>query len=88
MIMCLNITKTFPIIIKSHLDTLNAYFGVQNDKVRTRSRLGNSNGNQQPKTQRVIEHASEFMPLAELITMAGVQAMIREMLDEQMEKTI
>ena len=45
--------------------------------VRTRSGLGNANGNHQPEPQ-VIERSLAASP--ELITMVGVQAMIRVMM--------
>lgn len=48
----------------------------------TSSRLGNDNENQQPRPRRVIERVPEVVPIAEPITMEGVQAMIQTMLVE------
>ena len=50
--------------------------------VRTQSRNANGNANQRP----VIERAPKVAAAPELITMAGVQAMIQMMLDHQMEE--
>lgn len=44
--------------------------------VRTHNRLGNNNGDRQPKPQRIVEHAPEVVPTPKLVTMAGDQAMI------------
>ena len=55
--------------------------------VRTCSRLGNSNKDQQLEPQRTIESASKVMTGDKPITMAGVQAMMWAMLVERMEET-
>lgn len=81
-----NRNKTF-LIINSRPNTLNGCFSVQSVIVRTCSRQVNGSGNQKPGPRHVIERATEFMPAAEPIMVAGVQAMICELLAEKMEET-
>lgn len=51
------------------------------------SRLGNSSEDQQAEPQHVIESAPKVVPVAEQITVVGVQAMIRAILAKKVEKT-
>lgn len=85
--MSLNINKTFPIIIYSHLGTQNAYFGVQNDMLRTHSGLRNDIKDRKRETQpqHIDGHALVVVLTVEPVTMAGVQTMIQEMFVEHME---
>ena len=51
--------------------------------VRKQSVLGNSNENRQPMPEQVIGHEPVVTPVPEPITIAGVQKMMRTMLDQE-----
>ena len=54
--------------------------------VRTRSGFGNANGNANANQRHVIERSTEVAAAPEPITMAGVQELIRAMMEEQREE--
>ena len=63
------ITLVNLLYLYSHLGILNACFGIRNITVRTRSGLGNDNGNRQPKPY-VIQCAPKAVSNVEHATMA------------------